>query len=202
MKKELYRWLRTQQINPKDKFVLQKLCDYANDNTLEAGVRVADLMQDTCWSERSVQNSLRKLEADGLIHDTGRKKRLASGGTPRLYRLAPDLQVGGACVAPRGTGYLHPTGRNCVHPYKEPRINLSREMAKESGVASPVPAQIRRAFLEELGEGWVASYLDRCEWDATDRTLTPRTDYAGSRIKFEAARQLKALQITVLKRNG
>ena len=37
MKAHLYRWLRAQRINPKDKFVLQKLCDYANDNTLNGG---------------------------------------------------------------------------------------------------------------------------------------------------------------------
>ncbi|WP_157072346.1 helix-turn-helix domain-containing protein [Brevundimonas bacteroides] len=202
MKAHLYRWLRAQRINPKDKFVLQKLCDYANDNTLEAGVRVADLMQDTCWSERSVQNSLRKLEADGLISDTGRKKRLANGGTPRLYRLAPNVTFGGAATAPRGRGHLHPEGRNCVHPNKETGINLSREMAKQSNVASPVPDQIRRMFLDQPGKGWVISYLDRCEWDATDRTLTPANDYAGDRIKSDAGRQLKSLQITVLKRNG
>jgi len=202
MKAHLYRWLRAQRINPKDKFVLQKLCDYANDNTLEAGVRVADLMQDTCWSERSVQNSLRKLEADGLISDTGRKKRLANGGTPRLYRLAPNVTFRGAGVAPPGRGHLHPEGRSCMHPNKETGINLSREIAKESSVVSPVPDEIRRMFLDQPGEGWVISYLDRCEWDATDRTLIPANDFAGDRIKFDAGRQLKSLQITVLKRNG
>lgn len=202
MKTHLYRWLRAQRMNPKDKFVLQKLCDYANDNTLETGVRVSDLVEDTCWSERSVQNSLRKLEADGLISNTGRKKRLANGGTPRLYRLAPDLPVGGAGTAPRDPRRLNPTGRNCVHPYKKAETNFSKEMANESGVGSAVPPPVRRVFVNELGEGWVASYLDRCEWNATDRTLIPSTDFAGGRIKLEAERQLKALRITVLKRNG
>jgi hypothetical protein len=198
----LFLWLRKQPLRIRDKAVLSKLCHYANDNTYEAGVRVSDLAIDVGCCERTIQTTLRHLENIEAIKATGRGKRLRSGGVVPLYRVAPELEAQGAASAPYERSKFHPVGRNCAHPYKESGRNLSREMAKESGVGSPVPAQVRRAFLEELGEGWVISYLDRCEWNAADRTLTPRTDYAGGRIKFEAERQLKALRISVLKRNG
>jgi hypothetical protein len=199
MKLELYRWLRAQRLSPKDKFILQKLCDYANDNTFEAGVRIADLVEDTCWCERSIQNGLRRLEADERIVNTGRTKRLRSGGTPRVYRIAPELAIGGASHAPTPLRHLHPEGRSCVHPSKEAGISLSKERRESQGVKSPVPPAIRKLFVDYLGEGFGTAFLDRCEWDNAKRTFNPHSARAYERIRFEGWRVLQDLKITVVK---
>lgn len=198
-KQALYLWLREQPPGIRDKAVLSKLCHYANDNTYEAGVRVADLAIEVGCCERTIQTTLRHLERMELIATTGRSKRLRSGGLVPLYRVAPDLSAEGAKSAPLDRATLHPKGRNCAHPNKEAGINLSKERWEGRGVKSPVPASIRKLFVHYLGEGFGTAYLDRCEWNAVDRTLLPHSGHAYERIRFEGGLLLKELKITVVK---
>lgn len=202
MKSHLYLWLREQPLGIRDKAVLSKLCNYANDNTYEAGVRVADLAIEVGCSERTIQTTLRHLESIETISTTGRRKRLRSGGLVPLYRVAPDLTAEGADPAPTPKPVLHPKGRSCAHPIKQAKINLSKERRESQGVKSPVPASIRKLFVDYLGESFATAYLDRCEWNWSDRTLVPHSPHAYERIRFEGGRLLKELKITVLKRNG
>lgn len=199
MKSPLYQWLREQPLGIRDKAVLSKLCNYANDNTFEAGVRVADLAVEVGCCERTIQTTLRHLETIETISTTGRSKRLRSGGLVPLYRVAPELPTEGARSAPTPRATLHPKGRSCAHPIKQKETNLSKERRESQGVKSPLPASIRKQFVDDLGESFGTGFLDRCEWDGVRRTLTPHSIRAYERIRFEGWRGLQALKITVVK---
>lgn len=199
MKSPLYQWLREQPLGIRDKAVLSKLCNYANDNTFEAGVRVADLAVEVGCCERTIQTTLRHLESIETISTTGRSKRLRSGGLVPLYRVAPDLASEGAKSAPHPKAALHPKGRSCAHPIKQPEINLSKERRQSQSVKSPVPASIRKIFVDYLGEGFGTGFLDRCEWDSVKRTLTAHSSRGYQRVRFEGGLVLQDLKITVVK---
>lgn len=199
MKSRLYIWLRAQPLGIRDKAVLSKLCNYANDNTYEADVRVADLAIEVGCCERTIQTTLRHLESIETISTTGRRKRLRSGGLVPIYRVAPDLPSEGAKSASHPKTVLHPKGRSCAHPIKQEGINLSKERSERQGVKSPLPASIRRLFVDYLGESFGTGFLDRCEWDGTKRTLTAYSNWAYERIRFEGWRVLRDLKIPVLK---
>lgn len=63
------------------------------------------------------------------------------------------------------------------------------------------PADVRAAFLAQLGEEWVGSYLDHCAWqDVPERALIPATRYAGSKLVREGRSVLAALGLSVLER--
>lgn len=63
------------------------------------------------------------------------------------------------------------------------------------------PKEVRDAFLAELGEAWVRSYLDPCAWqDVPERALIPRTITAGKQLVRDARRVLAKLNLTVLEK--
>ncbi|MGC1303769.1 MAG: helix-turn-helix domain-containing protein [Caulobacteraceae bacterium] len=56
---------------------------------------------------------------------------------------------------------------------------------------------VRDAVVAELGEGWVASYLDPCTTSAADRSVIPRTSTGRDKLKREAAPILKRFGVVV-----
>ncbi len=59
------------------------------------------------------------------------------------------------------------------------------------------PSQIRDVFIGEFGIEWVCSWLDPCDWRGSDRAIIPNHGLAANRIKQEAYRLLKRLNVKV-----
>lgn len=89
---------------------------------------VADLVQRTCLSERSVQYALRWLEKAGaLTVERGRHKANTYQVTPKSYQVVGVQPLHPARRAPRGVQHVHPTPATVapepsLNPHIEPSL--------------------------------------------------------------------------------
>ena len=119
-------------LSPIDKAVFAVLCAHADDDSRECYLKVATIAYETGCSERSVQNSLKKLEERGIIERKTRfenNKQLSS-----LYKIigykAPCYATQGETPSTRGAGDARGGCTTCTqnkNHFNDIKDSLTRE---------------------------------------------------------------------------
>lgn len=136
-------WLLT-GLSPVEKLVLLKLADHASDDGGDAYPSVARIALEVGCSERTVQRTLRDLQARALIQVT----ELATRYKPTCYRLT--LQDRGVNSSPLGAaGVTSATGRGDTAMAPEPSIEPSDLIPSESPAKPKSLSNPKRPFTKE-----------------------------------------------------
>lgn len=124
--------------SPTDQMVLVVLADHAHDDGTKAFPSVATIAQQAKISERTVQYSLRRLEAQGCIRNTGS----TTYGT-NVYSITMEaIPKGSADVAPpqmatsRGADGDQNASRDAPYPSYEPPVEPSSSLVLVSDAVS------------------------------------------------------------------
>ncbi len=127
------RWCRPIRCSPTQKLILWALADRADDETGEAWPAVADLMEATCLSERSVRGALRDLEALGLMKTT------PGGGRNRTstYRLAMDEKGAAHAETRQALPPIAPQEKGQLLPKKGQLLHEKGQLVPEKGHVLP-----------------------------------------------------------------
>lgn len=169
----------------------------------EVGALMADLERNGVFSRDRLQRVYsRRMVKDARASAEARKNGKL-GGNPNLRKDGGNSPGDN----PQDKGPLKPhkpQASTKVGGHKSPP-NLSgrpeAEGLKNRPSAWSGPAEVREAFVIELGEDWTATYLDPCQWrDVPERGVIPATGVARQQLTRTARGLLAQLGVYVLER--
>lgn len=194
MKDHLYSWhLSLDGLTPHRRYVLEKLCHYADAETLEASVTIDRLHAHVGGGKRTIDDALKQLRDAELIVDTGRKAWGPRGGKVTIYRIAPELDLN-AVSASNSASSLRSSPRR--QKKKDDRV-ISKEIKIEE-VGNELPDEMNAAFIRVHGEQPFKSYLKDARWDPTARTITTKLAGMAKKLNDDFRPFLHHWKVTVV----
>lgn len=112
-------------------------------------------------------------------------------------KAVPDARKGEpstALLLQDSTNPPLPPGRDAAGAVR--LAGLARTACAEPTFTS-APDDIRSVAVAVRGEGWTASWLDPCSFDPSNRSLHPRSGFAGGRIESDFGVELRRLGVVV-----
>ncbi len=173
---DLGKWVESQrQLDSVSKYILEKLAVFADPEGC-AWAKVDTLALKCNVSDRTVQTRLRKLEAEGLIVNTGRTHRLRnSTRSVPIYQLAPNEEGFGiaegmgenpapidshGCKSEGGMGEAVFTPKEAIRTEGESYDSPMRERARERAAFGDLEAAYPRDGLKVTDRE--AAWLELC----------------------------------------
>lgn len=204
-KVDLLKWVDDQQqLDPLSASVLEKLAQFADAEGC-AWAKVDTLAMKTRLSIRAVQIRLRKLEAEGLIENTGRSHRLKnSTRSVPIYQLAPDIEgfgvdsSMGAQRAPIDVAWVHEDASMGAPACT--RIGLKGDLGESDD--SPLRERAReRAAFAELEAAYPKAGLKITDREAAWIALCALADDGVEIEQLAACAQAMAVDPTIKRRD-